>query len=1179
MYECCIKDLIIVHPETIISLKYCCDVFMRVIKNLSHDNYCIEMMRKHKSKRPVTPLSAAKNFVRGGKHTLNNVGKARAGLPTIYYHDFIKWCSRQSYLGIPVLGYPFPRKYHEIKAVPPTDNLPFENELAWISQRLNLYADQVCKFRRYVNKFSDNFVKGKYEECEKCLDEIEKEFGRSIWLIKNRFSLYSTWQGLEYQKMYLSEIRESSPDTYAAYISYFISERNEPSVTLGRFISRFEIYLEQSPTPRETKDYLFFEIIGRIPITEYDVRNVLTNEATSSIIDLYEALVSISREVVASQSAISSQVIKLLSQLDGIDDPRIQKILFMVDEGDLAERLKEPPILSSVKRIDSIGHSETKSESFQIDEYNPYELIGLAERLAVNGPPFENLETPGDYLMAHLIEVLGSKVSPDEARSELGKSALNFQSIDLANIIHERALDVISGEVPLQNIHFRRIALINEQFSPSDVLHCKVSDPEKLLSSLSKLFPPCEELRWAGYLLEPNCSALPSSQEHLSAVALGQYRANDQTRFTNTLNQWREIAPLSKYRIRFEVNYLLDQSDIEGAFDNISDLFIRDPGLINSALLNRIRSLEWEILSEFSDKLSTTIVLDLCWRKSPSPEHEAYRRYACEDYLTSCNCDRPSELFNCLPGCNLEQHKYFFREVCVPSVLDSFPAFASSREVEEERRNICTALISLDPENSESYKDEITDISARLRIEDGMRLVDQSRVFVDEEAIKAWALREQEENYNRYKDLLDVGIQTSSDFEIAVTDFIKHKQPLPEHFLALPSGESEDVLIEIASSLLSEFLRSPINGLDAYLSMRVRHGSLSGMLRGPLENRHVINFREAGLNVYKTNEYWLEQLKSTLPENEISAIDKSLKKFSQKYDAVIENLTKEILQIRTNEKKTGAFHIEITSIHFRFLELMLKRAGSFSDFVEWCFNLFWEQLENCLSEVTNHLDKSTKLEIGEMFDELELELESITNSSNIQSLREGIRRARTDVLAALEQIKGWFHRPVSVTGSVYNLNTILEIAIETSLRTLKGFEPTISKTINSEMKFSGTQIAGISDIIFILFDNVFKHSGIGSRPWVRISAEITQGQFVLEFTSEIGPEVQRDDIEIALEGIRNEIASHSYQKSTLGEGGTGLTKIMKIVDPEGKENDALRFGFGEESEFSVLVKAPIIRIK
>jgi hypothetical protein len=44
---------------------------------------------------------------------------------------------------------------------------------------------------------------------------------------------------------------------------------------------------------------------------------------------------------------------------------------------------------------------------------------------------------------------------------------------------------------------------------------------------------------------------------------------------------------------------------------------------------------------------------------------------------------------------------------------------------------------------------------------------------------------------------------------------------------------------------LQEFLTNPDHGLDCYLSMRIRHGTLAGQLRTPLEVEHLITQRRA----------------------------------------------------------------------------------------------------------------------------------------------------------------------------------------------------------------------------------------------------------------------------------------------------------------------------------------------
>jgi len=53
---------------------------------------------------------------------------------------------------------------------------------------------------------------------------------------------------------------------------------------------------------------------------------------------------------------------------------------------------------------------------------------------------------------------------------------------------------------------------------------------------------------------------------------------------------------------------------------------------------------------------------------------------------------------------------------------------------------------------------------------------------------------------------------------------------------------------------MHEFALHPEHGLDAYLSLRIRHGTLSGHLRGPVEREHLVIRRDAA-GRYRPSDY------------------------------------------------------------------------------------------------------------------------------------------------------------------------------------------------------------------------------------------------------------------------------------------------------------------------------------
>jgi hypothetical protein len=224
-------------------------------------------------------------------------------------------------------------------------------------------------------------------------------------------------------------------------------------------------------------------------------------------------------------------------------------------------------------------------------------------------------------------------------------------------------------------------------------------------------------------------------------------------------------------------------------------------------------------------------------------EHETTRRNAYDEFLLAHGCRKPSELVNIADKFDRMELVYFLRYLCVPEVMDvSYDVYESSMELLDERINVCAMLVDLDPDRRDEYAEEIRALTKYKAIQDGLQNIDRSRVHVNADAIGRWAGRELAEDFNRYKNLQEANVDLPGAAAPQRTAG-KTAAGVELDVVAYPDKEASALLDKIVESVKTEYLHNADHGLDAYLSMRVRHGSLSGHLRGPLEERKLIVLR------------------------------------------------------------------------------------------------------------------------------------------------------------------------------------------------------------------------------------------------------------------------------------------------------------------------------------------------
>lgn len=188
-------------------------------------------------------------------------------------------------------------KYRKIQELSSEDltYTDINNELLWAKHILQFHFESISNFVELSNEYSSNLLIGEYESCFNILNKIEESFGHSIWLIKNKIALLQLAQGLEEQKKYAQSIRkELKNGSLARFITYWVSIRNEEQTTANRFRSQIESITNRLNPESQLgyKEFIQYHLIGFTPQSTNDFVHVLRISYSISLIDYYEAYIS-----------------------------------------------------------------------------------------------------------------------------------------------------------------------------------------------------------------------------------------------------------------------------------------------------------------------------------------------------------------------------------------------------------------------------------------------------------------------------------------------------------------------------------------------------------------------------------------------------------------------------------------------------------------------------------------------------------------------------------------------------------------------------------------------------------------------------------------------------------------------------------------------------------------------
>lgn len=180
-------------------------------------------------------------------------------------------------------------------------------------------------------------------------------------------------------------------------------------------------------------------------------------------------------------------------------------------------------------------------------------------------------------------------------------------------------------------------------------------------------------------------------------------------------------------------------------------------------------------------------------------------------------------------------------------------------------------------------------------------------------------------------------------------------------------------------------------------------------------------------------------------------------------------------------------------------------------------------------------------------------------------LHDAVKRARIELHTAMEEIRGWLSIPGETRGGTFSVDELVLIGLAMVKRLHRDFAPVVTIVASGAPLMSGL-LHLFSDIMFVLFENIQKHSGL-LCPQVSVVASTIDPQTLrIAINSEVAaPERHLEPVNSA----RLKVASGDYLASIPREGGSGLSKLAKLLS-NGRAAPKLHFELSLEArEFSV----------
>lgn len=1055
-----------------------------------------------------------------------------------------------------------PRRLGELYQGSPLEPLPLNKELIWAREIVLQNRDVIRGILLLKFRIEGALLANDYPLTIQLLDELEATQGYSLFSVSTRLAVLQIDEGLEAQKEFLRSIRSQTVGGNLPFFGYWWSVRCEDSSSWQNFERDFKARLKRWSIDEAFRAHIAFEVLKQSP-REGEEASLICGSYRASAFDIYEVLIALAETCLIERREAFEELVPLLRSFDEtFDDPRLTKILFLAGQSANLDQLSQPVF--------------EWRDALVVDEPTlPAELPMSLEEVRA-AALMGHTADEASPLAKRIGKALGSRLRPEETSK--GQAALRKLGAMFDHLSSGRWLTAYASDPHLlENQSSAASSLrrfINSSSLEPEVKRYLDQDKQQLLTRSLQAPSTTPYLAWLDKLATHQMGSGSGTLSRIAELELDILSAVANERLDDLLHKASEFETVvgdhSHLSLNARLKGELGLNGIQAAASFAVDRLLKNKDL---AAWLPISAIAKQIIDEGVDagSIDIPILLHFAAQEQSDP-FASERTYAVEDYLAARGALRPTDLTSRIDRSEAtDKELFFFRECCAASSLRISTLFQNETELEEERIALCQWLIAEKDDETEALEEEGRELVRGRLVRQGLKELEGSKLSIDSAGLRQWADRTLREDYNRYIDLLESGlVEIDEDFKKSVFDALGSERAGQPNF-EIPKNEGAELLGSIVTRAVREFALHSEHGLDAYLSLRIRHGTISGHLRGPIEELKIITRRRSD-GSYLPNEHWIERLGGALPQEAIQVIDDWLTSLSRQYDELIFKLTNELIQVRTADKPQGLIPVEVSNGLLALVLAETNETVTFENFMVRCEDIFWVIVSSGSGFVGRAIEDAAG-EIQSMFDGVEERLRDVGDES-CAPLRDALVRGKGTALSQLEKIGEWLQPPTTQGAIALDIDALVNVSLSVIQGFNKTFQPTINLKIESNKHLDGA-VRWFSDVFFILFENVIKYSGNAIDPEIdiRIVGEAEHLSFRVANTVANMTADQVERIEEAREKIRN----GSFRTAVRSEGGTGLPKLAKVIGV-GKGGE-LDFDYDEEtSVFAVQFKVATLEI-
>jgi hypothetical protein len=512
----------------------------------------------------------------------------------------------------------------------------------------------------------------------------------------------------------------------------------------------------------------------------------------------------------------------------------------------------------------------------------------------------------------------------------------------------------------------------------------------------------------------------------------------------------------------------------------------------------------------------------------------------------------------------------FVAKICTRTFLERlFLIIGSVKEVLETRIDIVVWNQRNVPEQDDDASEDLDALNRELANLDARSDLDSTRVHVDEEALREWFQETQQPNVSRYiQTVLGEGSSYNRASVLPSISLLERTVPEGEEDVGEESRVGSDILlVAIADAVMRAFASDKAFGLDAYLSRRIRHGTLSGQLMTPVIRALNPLFELGELHNPSTGAVPSSSLQEQVEEWKIGLLED------------IDQARREIIQLRSPERPLGliratwrtasnAAHLDAMSSRVR--TRVMENKGVYDIFSD-VYALCWDCLESDLADLRLFMARDfLPRQVNKLIEMFE-GLSAAEKRASFMSFGE----AQGILASRVQEVCGWFIRPVFRRDS-YDLGMLIgsTLSIVRELDVTYYFREEIQ--LDSAITLTRGSFEVFGDALFVLIGNAAKH-GVENGTITVEAKSSEDGTYALVSVRSVCPDtvafnegLRRIEEALAPPGRR------ALDRAAVEEGFSGLRKLAGMVESvRGSEASLFLTSNSDDLSFIFSVNLPI----